>query len=1486
MTTRSWFRRLLACTPGRAPQGSRKASARFQPRRVRLCLEALEDRIAPTLGNPVWVPEGPGGPPTPTQQGPGAIINPADALGSPNDGAVNGIAADPNAANNMFIATVNGGVWRTVNALSSPENGSPRLWVPLTDQSPSLSMTDVTYAFNTSGQIDPNTLYASTGLVSAANGDGGLRVGVYKITNASSATPVVSAPLGENLLGGITINRIVAIPVKNTNGVVVNEGVVAATQAGLFRSTDGGTTWQAVQVENLPLGSPISDLVRDPGNTSRLYAAVPGQGVFVSNDAGATWTATRNPQLTNVAASTRIGLAVSNGAVFVGLLSENAGATRLTGVFRSVNQGSTWMAMDTPSDSQGLMGTQGGTNFAMVADPNNSNVLFVSGSVLPGQPNSCEVFRGDASQPAGSQWKLVVVGGANGTAPAPDSRQMVFDASGNLILATDGGVYRLSSPNLSSRTWVSLDGNLQATEFYSASWDSVNHVIVGGTQDNSTPRQTSANSLLWSDLTGGDGAWTQTDNVSRPGFSIEYVSTPELGGFKRVTFNSSGQQVASTFIGLVVDGTSPGPGKPNLTLREVDRNVQFVQKFVLDSVDPTRMMLGTNVIYESDNQGDLLTRPNGTTNVGTVTALAYGGKLNGVANPDVAYVGTNGGANGNLPRLLLRSTANGAFLPVRAYTGGTPNGIVLDPDNWEVAYIVDSAGKVWRTDDAGASFTNITSNLGTLSTDLRTITLFPNTSASGDEAVFVGGLGGVFGTDNPTAATPTWVQFGTQPAGQLPTVVVDDLRYDATDNVLLAATLGRGAWTVPSLSNYVGNTTAPVLSLNGGAGTNFAATFAPGGGPVAIESGQLSLSGNGSATMASATITLTNPQDGAAEVLAAKTTGTNITAAAYNSSTGVLSLTGVDTVANYQQVLRTITYNDTAATPNKTARVVTFQVNNGSTNSNVPTSTVSFATLPFGSPQVLLGGLGTPNNSISFRTQGAAVLLGKSNLTVTYAGATLTGATVTESITANGPANTPDGAAEVLRASTQGTNIIASYNAGVLTLSGTDSVVDYQSVLRTVSYYDSSATPNQAARFLGVQVSAGATTSATATTTVSILAANTPPSQPGRTAPTLTLPPAGTFQLTSIPENDTTSPGDSVVVGIIDGSGGSVVVDSEDGAAPGIAVVGADNSNGTWQFTLDGGQTWTDFGNVSVTQALLLDDSVNTAVRFVPNPFFTGTATFSFRAWDQTDGSLRVDPDLAGTTVDTSVNGGSSPFSTAISTASITVTPVNHAPSFVAGPNLSVVASAGPQTFPGWASQISAGAPNEAGQTLTFLVSNDNTAFFAVQPAISADGTLTFTPAAGTSGGTATLTVQLHDDGGTADGGVDTSPPVTFTITITVTPASALTPPPPSVPASVRQQLLLDGLLLPSFNGAEGQASLAQLFNTTLALVAQQSSSLVIALLQKEARVWVDLAFGQTAAAIDDANVLAADPLYNTPIGYSLGLVEGELILSAFAANS
>jgi VCBS repeat-containing protein len=114
----------------------------------------------------------------------------------------------------------------------------------------------------------------------------------------------------------------------------------------------------------------------------------------------------------------------------------------------------------------------------------------------------------------------------------------------------------------------------------------------------------------------------------------------------------------------------------------------------------------------------------------------------------------------------------------------------------------------------------------------------------------------------------------------------------------------------------------------------------------------------------------------------------------------------------------------------------------------------------------------------------------------------------------------------------------------------------------------------------------------------------------------------------------------------------------------------------------------------------------------------------------------------------------------------IDVTPANHAPSFTAGSNQAVNEDSGLQTVAAWASNIFAGAANEAGQTLDFLVSNDNPGLFAIAPAIAPDGTLTYT-SAHDANGSATVKVKLHDDGGTAGGGSDTSAEQTFTITIT-----------------------------------------------------------------------------------------------------------------------
>ena len=132
--------------------------------------------------------------------------------------------------------------------------------------------------------------------------------------------------------------------------------------------------------------------------------------------------------------------------------------------------------------------------------------------------------------------------------------------------------------------------------------------------------------------------------------------------------------------------------------------------------------------------------------------------------------------------------------------------------------------------------------------------------------------------------------------------------------------------------------------------------------------------------------------------------------------------------------------------------------------------------------------------------------------------------------------------------------------------------------------------------------------------------------------------------------------------------------------------------------------------------------------------------------------------------------------STAVLLASITVVPVNDPPSFTKGGNQLVQLNSGPQTMPSWATAISPGPQNESDQTVSFLVSNDKNALFSTQPAINASGTLSYTPAPDASG-TAVVTVVARDNGGTANGGVDSSAPQTFTIFVNAPPTVSLVSP-------------------------------------------------------------------------------------------------------------
>ena len=215
--------------------------------------------------------------------------------------------------------------------------------------------------------------------------------------------------------------------------------------------------------------------------------------------------------------------------------------------------------------------------------------------------------------------------------------------------------------------------------------------------------------------------------------------------------------------------------------------------------------------------------------------------------------------------------------------------------------------------------------------------------------------------------------------------------------------------------------------------------------------------------------------------------------------------------------------------------------------------------------------------------------------------------------------------------------------------------------------------------------------------------------------------------------------------------------------------------------------SFTNGGNVTVNEDSGAQTVAGWASNISPGPFGEDAQGLEFTVTSNNNGLFAVPPavslltgnltftpvaDVSGTaqvTVTLTDDGGTANGGQNSSQAvfTLTVNPVNDAPTFTGGGNQQVLEDVGAQTVANWASGMNTGSPNESGQTLTFVVTTNNDALFASGPAVNATtGTLTYTPAANANG-SATVTAVLQDNGGTLNGGVDTSAPHQFTITVT-----------------------------------------------------------------------------------------------------------------------
>jgi len=697
-------------------------------------------------------------------------------------GAVRGLAPHPTNANIMYVGSINGGVWKTVNATDLFPN-----WAPLTDQLPSLSCGAL--------RIDPadatgNTLVLGIGRYSSFSSTGGAQTGVYRSTDGGANWTQIG---------------IANLPSKNIAAVAVRGSMILAAassatsgSSGLYRSTDSGANFTLLSGAGgtgLPAGGCV-DVFADPRVTTRYYAAVVGGssvGVYRSDNSGATWVATGALPVFSTASTNNMRLAIhataTNNVVYVTVTN----SSRLAEVYRSTNQGGTWTALGVPITNEGSVnfgvnvGGQGSIHTSIAADPVNPNLVYVGGDRQPAGnddggvfPNSIgandysgRIFKGDASLTPALRWiPLTHLGTANNSAPHADSRYMAFDSAGTLIEVSDGGVFRRLNASSQTGDWQTVNGDLSVTETHTADWDSINKIAICGTQDNGTSAQDFPGDDLWTNIFGGDGGKVAVDDSFNDGLVYYYGSFQFIQAFFRASVDGTNTTVSFDF---------PALFEPNFgqSMTQID-SAQFYTPVEIHKTEPTRMIFLMNTfVFETQDRGDTVESLGAVS--GTPTAAVAGGFSGGIENQELLWVGSTGG-------LARRLTLGGALTNLGNPTGQTIRDIAIDPADSNRVVVV-TTNTVFRTTNGNAvtpTWTNITGSLGTDGA-LRAVEIIPNADPN-QVRILVGGNNGVFVS---TMASPSaWTELD----ATLANAPVRELRYDDRDGILCAGTLGRGVW--------------------------------------------------------------------------------------------------------------------------------------------------------------------------------------------------------------------------------------------------------------------------------------------------------------------------------------------------------------------------------------------------------------------------------------------------------------------------------------------------------------------------------------------------------------------------------------------------------------------------------------------------------------------------------------------------------------------
>jgi len=481
-------------------------------------------------------------------------------------GRIGDLAVDPNDRARFFAAAASGGVWRTVNAGAT--------WEPVFDGEGSYSIGVVEL-----DPSNPHVVWVGTGennsQRSVSWGDG-----VYRSRDGGASWEHLGLDESEHI-GGLWID-----PRDGDRVLVAAQGPLwrAGGDRGLFRTTDGGQSWENVLAVDEWTGA--NEIWADPRDPDTLYCPTwqrgrrvwtllnggPGSGIWKSTDGGDTWREV-NTGLPSVDLG-RIGLAISPADPDV-LYAIVEAAHGESGVFRSTDRGETWEKRSGYATSSPQYYNE------IVCDPKDVDRVYVLDTFL------------HVSEDGGRSFERV----PNEDRHVDDHALWIDpDDTDYLLVGCDGGIYE----SFDRGAHWAYKANLPITQFYRVAVDDSEpfYFVYGGTQDNNTlggPVRTISPAGIanedWFVTVGGDGFETQIDPTDP---NIVY-SQWQYGGLIRHDRRS----------GEIVDI------KPRASVTGEALRWNWDAPLLISPHDPKRLYFAANVLFRSEDRGDSWTRISG-----------------------------------------------------------------------------------------------------------------------------------------------------------------------------------------------------------------------------------------------------------------------------------------------------------------------------------------------------------------------------------------------------------------------------------------------------------------------------------------------------------------------------------------------------------------------------------------------------------------------------------------------------------------------------------------------------------------------------------------------------------------------------------------------------------------------------------------------------------------------------------------------------------